>query len=103
MRITDEIHRLHVHVHVHTYYTSCHVMFCSHDFNILLHGVGSKIELLDAFCRQQIKDFNHLVVNGFFPSLTIKSVSDVTRIRSVFVHVLSICVSLHRLVLFINI
>ena len=59
-------------------------MFCSHDFNILLHGVGSKIELLEAFCRQQIRDFNHLVVNGFFPSLTIKSVSDVTRIRGVF-------------------
>ena len=46
----------------------------SQGFNILLHGVGSKIGLLERFIDEQISDYNHLVINGFFPSLTIKSV-----------------------------
>lgn len=43
-------------------------------FNILLYGLGSKRELLEDFRRTFIKDFSHIVVNGYFPSLTIKHI-----------------------------
>ena len=52
----------------------CAISF-RHGFNILLHGLGSKRKLLDEFRKQMLPNLCHIVVNGFFPSLTIKSVS----------------------------
>lgn len=45
-------------------------------FNILLHGLGSKRNLLQQFHQDVLGDQTVLVVNGFFPSLTIKDVLD---------------------------
>nr|CAB3264575.1 origin recognition complex subunit 2-like [Phallusia mammillata] len=44
------------------------------DFNIILYGLGSKRQLMHAFCSKHLKKQSKLVVNGFFPSLSIKSV-----------------------------
>ncbi|GFO49987.1 origin recognition complex subunit 2-like [Plakobranchus ocellatus] len=43
-------------------------------FNILLHGLGSKRDLLEQFREKHLIKFSHLVVNGYFPSLTIKHI-----------------------------
>jgi len=43
-------------------------------FNVLIYGVGSKYHLLEIFRKNFLKDKLHLVINGFFPSLTIKSI-----------------------------
>lgn len=49
--------------------------YSSSGFNLLLYGVGSKRNLLEDFRLTLLKDLTHVVVNGYFPSLTIKSVS----------------------------
>ena len=46
----------------------------SNGFNILLYGVGSKQKLLEDFRKECLSESCHLVVNGFFPGLTIKQV-----------------------------
>ena len=46
----------------------------SNGFNILLYGVGSKQKLLEDFRKKCLSESCHLVVNGFFPGLTIKQV-----------------------------
>ncbi|KAL2087517.1 hypothetical protein ACEWY4_016345 [Coilia grayii] len=43
-------------------------------FNMLLYGLGSKKLLLERFRTSMLSDSLHLVVNGFFPSITLKSV-----------------------------
>ncbi|XP_062567946.1 origin recognition complex subunit 2-like [Saccostrea cucullata] len=43
-------------------------------YNILLHGLGSKRTLIEDFRRSELKDVDHIVVNGYFPSLTIKHI-----------------------------
>lgn len=45
-------------------------------YSILLHGLGSKRNLLQQFHQDVLADQTVLVVNGFFPSLTIKDVLD---------------------------
>ncbi|KAG5670486.1 hypothetical protein PVAND_000748 [Polypedilum vanderplanki] len=45
-------------------------------FSILLHGLGSKRNLLQAFHKEKLEHEHVLVVNGFFPSLTIKDILD---------------------------
>ncbi|EDW97639.1 origin recognition complex subunit 2 [Drosophila yakuba] len=45
-------------------------------FNILLYGLGSKRQLLQSFHREVLQKQTVLVVNGFFPSLTIKDMLD---------------------------
>ncbi|KAH8383080.1 hypothetical protein KR009_006661 [Drosophila setifemur] len=45
-------------------------------FNILLYGLGSKRSLLQAFHQEILAQQTVLVVNGFFPSLTLKDVLD---------------------------
>lgn len=44
-------------------------------FNIVLYGLGSKKLLLEKFRTTMLSDSMHMVVNGFFPSITLKSVS----------------------------
>lgn len=46
----------------------------SNGFNVLLYGVGSKQKLLEDFREEYLSKSCHLVVNGFFPGLTIKQV-----------------------------
>ncbi|RUS90205.1 hypothetical protein EGW08_002084, partial [Elysia chlorotica] len=43
-------------------------------FNVLLHGLGSKRNLLEQFREKHLSKFSHLVVNGYFPSLTVKHI-----------------------------
>ncbi|XP_051529304.1 origin recognition complex subunit 2 isoform X2 [Myxocyprinus asiaticus] len=43
-------------------------------FNILIYGLGSKKLLLEKFRTSMLSDYDHLVVNGFFPSITLKSI-----------------------------
>ncbi|XP_062383992.1 origin recognition complex subunit 2 isoform X2 [Sardina pilchardus] len=43
-------------------------------FNMLLYGLGSKKFLLEKFRTSMLSDSIHLVVNGFFPSMTLKSI-----------------------------
>lgn len=45
-------------------------------FNILLYGLGSKRQLLQSFHREILAQQTVLVINGFFPSLTLKDVLD---------------------------
>ncbi|KAF7243677.1 Origin recognition complex subunit 2 [Varanus komodoensis] len=43
-------------------------------FNIVLYGLGSKKDLLENFRISLLQNSVHIVVNGFFPSITVKSV-----------------------------
>ncbi|XP_053681620.1 origin recognition complex subunit 2 [Sabethes cyaneus] len=45
-------------------------------FNILLYGLGSKRNLLQSFHRKILASQPVIVINGFFPTLTIKDVLD---------------------------
>ncbi|XP_016407837.1 origin recognition complex subunit 2-like [Sinocyclocheilus rhinocerous] len=45
-------------------------------FNILIYGLGSKKLLLEKFRTSMLSDYDHVVVNGFFPSMTLKSVRE---------------------------
>ena len=43
-------------------------------FNILLYGLGSKKMVMEDFCKSCLSETCHLVVNGYFPGLTLKQV-----------------------------
>ncbi|KAL2715122.1 origin recognition complex subunit 2 [Vespula squamosa] len=45
-------------------------------YTLLLHGLGSKRNLINDFHNQFISDHPTLVIDGFFPSLTIKDILD---------------------------
>lgn len=52
-------------------------MYLMHEnFNILLYGLGSKRDILNRFYEKCLKNLPTVVVNGFFPSLSIKDVLD---------------------------
>ncbi|XP_043204675.1 origin recognition complex subunit 2-like isoform X2 [Amphibalanus amphitrite] len=42
----------------------------SHGFNILLHGLGSKRDVLERLRRQHLRERLHMVVSGYHPSVT---------------------------------
>lgn len=46
----------------------------SNGFNIMLYGLGSKRLLVEKFRGRCLGDWPQLVINGFFPSLTIKTI-----------------------------
>jgi len=48
---------------------------------VLLHGVGSKQHIINNFIASKLSDVPHVVVNGCFPSLTIKSVSMICNLQ----------------------
>lgn len=48
---------------------------CRLGFNVLVYGLGSKKNLLEDFRVSHLSQEIHLVINGFFPSITLKSVS----------------------------
>ncbi|KAJ8352372.1 hypothetical protein SKAU_G00238480 [Synaphobranchus kaupii] len=43
-------------------------------FSVLLYGLGSKKRLLESFRTSMLSDSVHMVINGFFPSMTLKSI-----------------------------
>lgn len=43
-------------------------------FNILLYGLGSKKRLMEDCCKNCLSKSCHLVVNGYFPGLTVKHI-----------------------------
>lgn len=43
-------------------------------FNVLLYGLGSKRELMNSFHRELLKSHPAIIVNGFFPGLTIQDI-----------------------------
>ncbi|CAO2615932.1 Origin recognition complex subunit 2 [Lemmus lemmus] len=43
-------------------------------FNIVLYGLGSKRDLLEKFRTTMLQDFVHVVINGFFPGISVKSI-----------------------------
>ncbi|KAF2345781.1 Origin recognition complex subunit 2 [Trinorchestia longiramus] len=45
-----------------------------HGFSVCVHGVGSKKPLLASYQELHLENVDHVVVNGFFPSLTLKSI-----------------------------
>lgn len=45
-------------------------------YTVLLHGLGSKRNLLINFHKEMLAKRHVIVINGFFPSLTIKSIID---------------------------
>ncbi|VEN37837.1 unnamed protein product [Callosobruchus maculatus] len=46
------------------------------NFNILLYGLGSKRNIIKKFHMEYLKNMPVIVVNGFFPALTIKNILD---------------------------
>lgn len=48
---------------------------CRLGFSVLVYGLGSKKNLLEDFRVSHLSQEIHLVINGFFPSITLKSVS----------------------------
>ncbi|GFU13212.1 origin recognition complex subunit 2 [Nephila pilipes] len=43
-------------------------------FNVLLYGVGSKLKIMNSFCKECLSGALYVTINGFFPSLTLKQV-----------------------------
>jgi len=43
-------------------------------FNIVLYGLGSKRDLLERFRTTVLQDSIHIVINGFFPGISVKSI-----------------------------
>uniref|UniRef100_A0A8D0QRP6 Origin recognition complex subunit 2 n=1 Tax=Sus scrofa TaxID=9823 RepID=A0A8D0QRP6_PIG len=43
-------------------------------FNIVLYGLGSKRDLLERFRTAMLQDCIHVVINGFFPGISVKSI-----------------------------
>ncbi|KAL5275080.1 ORC2 family protein [Megaselia abdita] len=56
-----------------TYFTKW-LYLLNEGFNILLYGLGSKRNLLQEFHREVLSNQNVIIINGFFPSLTIKDI-----------------------------
>lgn len=52
------------------------VFLFNEGYNIVLHGLGSKRNLLNTFHKEVLVDKPVIVINGFFPSLTLKDVLD---------------------------
>ncbi|NWS97154.1 ORC2 protein, partial [Mionectes macconnelli] len=65
-------------------------------FNIVLYGLGSKRDLLEKFRKSLLQDSVHLVVNGYFPSITVRSIlSSIT--EEVLDHIGTFCSPLDQL------
>ena len=55
--------------------SGCVFCLCRLGFSVIVYGLGSKKSLLEDFRVSHLAQEIHLVVNGFFPSITLKSVS----------------------------
>ncbi|KAG1941750.1 origin recognition complex subunit [Pimephales promelas] len=70
-RYADEIHQLNA---KHENNFQQWMMQMHMGFNIVIYGLGSKKLLLEKFCSSLLADWDHVVVNGFFPSITLKAI-----------------------------
>ncbi|XP_055377459.1 origin recognition complex subunit 2 isoform X2 [Condylostylus longicornis] len=52
------------------------LIMLSEGFNIICYGLGSKRKLLNCFHKQMLAEEDVVVINGFFPSLTLKDILD---------------------------
>lgn len=52
------------------------LFYLNEGFSVLLYGLGTKKKLLEDFHKEFLSDKPVIVVNGFFPSLTIKDILD---------------------------
>ncbi|CAH1773104.1 unnamed protein product, partial [Owenia fusiformis] len=64
----EELHREHT-----SLFNKWMLQMCN-GYNLLLYGVGSKRSLIEELRTTLLKGFSHLVVNGYFPSLTLKHI-----------------------------
>lgn len=48
--------------------------YLSEGFSILLYGVGSKEKLIQEFQKEKLSTYPCIVINGYFPSLTLKDI-----------------------------
>lgn len=46
----------------------------SKGFNVILYGLGSKQRLIHQFCQSELAHRPLMIVNGFFPTLTVKDI-----------------------------
>ncbi|XP_051258484.1 origin recognition complex subunit 2 [Dicentrarchus labrax] len=68
---SEEIQQLH---NKHRKHFSKWMLQLQLGFSVLVYGLGSKKALLEDFRVSQLGQEIHLVVNGFFPSITLKSI-----------------------------
>ena len=54
-----------------------HFSLSSLGFNLMLYGFGSKKRLIEEFRKKMCSNYNCVVINGFFPSVTLKNVSSI--------------------------
>lgn len=64
-----------LHSHYETFFPKW-LFILNEGFNILLHGLGSKRNILETLHKSALAKENVLVVNGYFPSLSIKDILD---------------------------
>lgn len=64
-----------LHEEYKTYFNKWLTLF-DEGYTVLLHGLGSKRNLLQTFHKEKLAEEHVIVVNGFFPSLTIKDILD---------------------------
>ncbi|KAL1463447.1 hypothetical protein WDU94_015198 [Cyamophila willieti] len=50
------------------------LLFLREKFNLLLYGFGSKYKVMDEFYKTMLSHSKVLVINGFFPDLTLKEI-----------------------------
>uniref|UniRef100_A0A8D8Q176 Origin recognition complex subunit 2 n=1 Tax=Cacopsylla melanoneura TaxID=428564 RepID=A0A8D8Q176_9HEMI len=50
------------------------LLFLRENFNLLLYGFGSKYKVMDEFYKKMLSHSKVLVINGFFPDLTLKEI-----------------------------
>ena len=68
---SDDIQQL---VHMHERHYPQWFFELNTGFNLLFYGYGSKRRLLNKFAQETLTDGPLLVINGFFPSITIKDI-----------------------------
>ncbi|XP_042354060.1 origin recognition complex subunit 2 [Plectropomus leopardus] len=68
---SEEIQQLH---NKHTKHFSKWMLQLQLGFSVLVYGLGSKKSLLEDFRESHLAEEVHLVINGFFPSITLKSI-----------------------------
>lgn len=50
------------------------MLMLSKGFNVILYGLGSKQLLINRFCQLKLAKIPLIIVNGFFPTLTVKDI-----------------------------
>ena len=56
----------------------------------MLYGYGSKKRLIEEFRKKMCSNYNCVVINGFFPSVTLKNVSLIHVINVSLIHVINV-------------